>query len=473
MTADLVRRPAWQISKAIAARDVSSVEVVGAYLDRIDEEEPVHHALSSRRAPEKVLADAAERDAELARGEYRGWMHGLPHAVKDLADVAGLPTTLGLWPVEQAPVATNDALFVARLRSAGAVFVGKTNTSELGLGSHTYNQIGPPTRNALDPGKSAGGSSGGAAVAVARCMLPVADGSDFMGSLRNPPGWNGVMGLRPTFGRVPSFDDDPFSVGGGVDGPIARNARDLALLLATMAGPDPRVRLSLPDDPASLVSQLERAPSRLRVGWLGDLDGYLATEPGVLELCSRALAARATAGWSVETVSLPRAAGFDSIDALWSAWVTFRSSQSAPWIRSVRSSPDRPVHIKPEAQWEIETYERLTLDDLESASRVRAGVSRSFSRLFEEYDVLALPTAQVFAFDVGTHWPDRIGHRAMDTYHRWMEVTAPATMAGLPVVAVPAGVTSDGAAMGVQLIGRPRSEGLLLQLARIWEQAGG
>jgi amidase len=212
LTPDLVGSPAHLLCDAIAAREVSCVEVVSAHLDRIESLDGTYHAFVSRRPRDAVLAEARERDQELARGERRGWMHGLPHAVKDLSDVRGQPTTGGFTPVDRAPVATDDSLFVGRLREAGAVFVGKTNTPEFGLGSHTYNSIAATTRNAVAPARSAGGSSGGAAVAVALGMVPVADGSDFMGSLRNPPGWNEVLGLRPTFGRVPDLDEDPFTV---------------------------------------------------------------------------------------------------------------------------------------------------------------------------------------------------------------------------------------------------------------------
>lgn len=188
LTSELFGTPAHALSAAIEAREVSCVEVVTAHLDRIESLDTVYHAMISVRPRDEVLREARERDEQLARGERLGWMHGLPHAVKDLSDVRGLPTTSGFVKTGSAPVAAEDSLFVARLREAGAVFVGKTNTPEFGLGSHTYNRLGPPTRNAVDPMFSAGGSSGGAAVAVALGMVPVADGSDFMGSLRNPPG---------------------------------------------------------------------------------------------------------------------------------------------------------------------------------------------------------------------------------------------------------------------------------------------
>ena len=240
------RIPYWSaaaLSTAVRERVVTCVEVMTAYLDHIDRINPLVNAIVSRRPRAELLDEAAARDDELRAGHHRGWMHGFPHAVKDLADVAGMKTTYGFFrpPFDVEP-ATADSLFVERLRAAGAIFIGKTNTPEFGLGSHTYNNVFGTTLNAYDQGRSAGGSSGGAAVAVALRMVPVADGSDFMGSLRNPPGWNNVLGLRPSLGRVPSLSPEVFVSRAAVEGPIARTAVDLALLLRTMSGYDARDR---------------------------------------------------------------------------------------------------------------------------------------------------------------------------------------------------------------------------------------
>ena len=469
MNDEIAGSAAHTLSAAIASRELSCVEVVQAHLARIDDEQVTYRPLVSQRPRTEILAEANERDLELARGEYRGWMHGLPHAVKDLAAVKGLPTTLGFFPVDEAPIADQDELFVGRLREGGAVFVGKTNTPEFGLGSSTYNGIAQPTANALDASRTAGGSSGGAAVAVARGMVPVADGSDLMGSLRNPPGWNGVLGLRTTFGRVPSIGGDVFRVQGGVDGPIARNARDLALLLSTMSGYDRRAPLSLRDLPTELVSELEDGAEDLRVGWLADLEGYLPTEPGVLSTCKAALDGFKTFGARVEEATLPSVPGFESIDHLWPAWLTFRSSEIGPWLGAFYDNEALRGRMKPEARWEVETYLRLTASDLATASETRSGLFHAFGLLFEDFDVLVLPTAQLFPFDVSTSWPECVAGRRMDTYHRWMEVTVPATLAGLPVLALPAGLGPTELPMGLQVIAPQRSEGLLLRVARAWE----
>jgi amidase len=472
LTPDLVGSAAHRLSDAIAARDVSCVEVVSAHLDRIKALDDTYHTMVSLRPRDEVLAEANERDRELARGERRGWMHGLPHAVKDLSDVRGQPTTAGFTPLERAPLATQDSLFVGRLREAGAVFIGKTNTPEFGLGSHTYNAIGPTTRNAVAPDRSAGGSSGGAAVAVALGMVPVADGSDFMGSLRNPPGWNEVLGLRPSAGRVPDLDEDPFTVPGGVVGPVARNVRDLALLLATMAGHDVRVPLSLTDDPQLLVSDLGRPTKTPLIGWLGDLGEYVPTDSGILESCRRWLQRWVDVGAIVEPTTLPAAAGYSGVGDLWPAWLTFRHLQVGGALAPVYSDPRARTRMSPPAVWEVEGFRGLTVADVTASAAVRSGLYRSFLSLFERFDLLALPTAQTWPFAVELDWPHSIGGRPMDTYHRWMEVTTPATMAGLPVLAAPAGRGADGLPIGVQLIARPRDEGRLLRIAAVAEAHG-
>src|SRR5450830_1138543 len=231
-SADLLELSATELSRRIAARSVSCHELMQASLARIEALNPRFNAIVSLREPQQLLAEARERDAELARGERRGWMHGFPLAVKDLSHATGLPTSMGS-PLSPRSPARADSLHVARVREAGAIVIGKTNTPEFGLGSHTYNTVFGITRNAYAPERCAGGSSGDAAVALALGMLPVADGSDMMGSLRNPAAFNNVIGFRPSQGRVP-FDDsaDLFFDQLGYEGPMARSVRDAALLLS-------------------------------------------------------------------------------------------------------------------------------------------------------------------------------------------------------------------------------------------------
>ena len=415
------------LSQSIHARQVSCREVMQAYLARIEALNPKFNALVSLQEPKDLLRQADARDAQLARGESMGWMHGMPQAIKDIAPVKGLPSTSGS-PLLRNFVPQQDGLMVQRMRSAGCIIVGRSNTPEFGLGSHTFNEVFGATRNAYNTGKSAGGSSGGAAVALAARLLPVADGSDFMGSLRNPAGWNNVFGFRPSQGRVPSWPSADVWLGQlGTEGPMARHAQDLALLLNTQAGPDPRTPLALCDKPdySALAPLHTKGP---RIGWLGDMNGYLAMEPGILPLCEQALRRFESLGCVIE----PTALG-SSPDALWQAWLVWRrllvASRIAPHLAA---SAGNRAQIKPEALWEHDNGLLLNGQDMVRAGAARSAHYQDMLSLFERFDFLALPTAQVWPFDVQQRWPKQINGRAMDTYHRWMEVTLYATFAGLP-----------------------------------------
>lgn len=233
-----------------------------------------------------------------------GWLHGIPQAAKDLVEVAGFPTRHGSPLTESLPAST-DNLMVARMRAAGCIFLGKTNTPEFGLGSHTFNEVFGATRNAWDPSKSAGGSSGGAAVALAQRMLPVADGSDFMGSLRNPAAWNHVFGMRPSQGRLPRYPvADGFIAQLSTEGPMARTVRDLAMLLSTQAGYDARSPLTIAESGQRFTQSLDADMKHRRIGWLGNLNAYLPMDDGILSVCESALKTLETTGCDVSSAQL-------------------------------------------------------------------------------------------------------------------------------------------------------------------------
>jgi amidase len=456
---------ALDLSRAIQSRAVSCVEVMRATLDAIAAKNPAANAIVSLRPEDTLLAEAAEADAALSRGEASGWMHGMPHAVKDTTPAAGLPFTQGS-PAFADRIAEADAPHVARMRAAGAIFIGKTNVPEFGLGSHTYNAVFGATRNPYDPGRTAGGSSGGGAVALALRMLPLADGSDHAGSLRNPAAFNNLFGLRPGLGRVVDQLEEAFNARLTVSGPMARRVEDLAALLSTLAGPDPRAPLALDDDPALFRGPLARPMRGLRFGWLGDLDGHLATEPGVLEICEAAARVFEELGATVEP------AGLDgSFEPVFQAWKTLRH-----WQAGAALAPVLEAHsdtMKPEAVWEVEEGLRLSAFDIAEASATRTAWFADTLRLFERFDYLLLPGGQVFPFPIDTDWPREIAGRRMDTYHRWMEVMIPVTMAGCPAISVPAGFGPQGLPMGLQIWAPWRGEFGLLQVAHAHEQATG
>jgi amidase len=454
-----------ELSQAIRSKAASCLEVMQAHLDQIDRLNPSFTAIVSLLDGDMLLAAARSADAELAQGMVRGWMHGFPHAVKDLAATKGLSTTLGS-PLFAASIPAHDAIFVDRLRSNGAIIIGKTNVSEFGLGSHSYNPVFGTTRNAYDPTKSAGGSSGGAAVAVALRMLPVADGSDFGGSLRNPAGWNNVFGFRPSQGRVPNAPSpELFLQQLGYEGPMGRSVADLAMLLSVMAGYDARAPLSLTGAPEQFAVPLARDVNGMRIGWLGDLGGKRPMEAGILDLCLAAVTSLETAGCVIEQASL----GVDR-DMIWESFVTLRQGLFAGRMIDFYRDPEKRPKLKPEAIWEIEGGLALSAVDFYRASERRSAVYQAFLRLFEKFDFLALPSAQVFPFDAGATWPAEIAGVAMDTYHRWMEVTAPATLAGCPTICVPAGFGPQGLPTGVQIIGRGQADFSVLQIGHVYEE---
>jgi amidase len=454
------------LSRAIHGRDVSAVEVMTAYLDRIEAINREVTALVSLRPREALLAEAAAADADLGRDHDRGWLHGIPQAPKDLTATAGIVTTMGAPALARNMPGANSIL-VERTVAAGAILIGKTNTPEFGLGSHTFNPLFGTTRNPYDPSRSAGGSSGGAAVALATRMLPVADGSDMMGSLRNPAGWNNVYGFRPSVGRVPTGPGPEIYLQQlSTEGPMGRSVADLAMLLSTEAGHDPRMPLSLDGDGSVFAGPLDHDPAGTRIGWLGDLGGRLAMEPGVIETCEAALGVFEAMGCVVEPVRID----FD-FDALWDAWATLRSFLVAGSLGLFYDMPAMRAGLKPEAVWEIERGRALTAGAVLRASAVRSDWHRALLKTHETWDVLALPTAQLFAFDAGERWPQVVGGRAMDTYHRWMEVVVPASMAGAPTLAVPAGFGAGGTPMGLQLIGPARADLAVLRLGHAYDLA--
>jgi len=457
---------ALSLSQAIHKKQVSCQEVMQMTLERIAHWNPQSNAIVSLQEPEILIAQARQRDAELARGQSRGWMHGLPQAIKDLANVQGLRTTLGS-PLMKDFVASEDGLMAQRMKAAGAIVIGKTNTPELGLGSHTFNEVFGATRNAWDPGKTAGGSSGGAAVALAQRLLPVADGSDFMGSLRNPAGWNHVFGMRPSQGRVPLWPaQDAFIAQLATEGPMARHVCDLALLLSTQAGAHPNCPLSLSEDPAVFARSLDNDPQDQRIGWLGNLQGYLPMEGGILDVCQAALASFSRMGCHVEEATLGMAP-----EQIWQMWLVWRQALVGARVAPFLVNPANRALLKPEALWEYDQSLGLTGAQLMAASASRSRFYQSMLQSFEKFDVLAIPVAQVWPFEISLRWPQSIAGHAMDTYHRWMEVVIYATLAGLPSISVPAGFGANGLPMGLALIGKPQGDLALLKLAHAYEMA--
>ena len=464
---DIVMMDAVALAAAIRARKLSCVEVMSAYLDHIDAINPKVSAIVALEDRGELLVQARERDGALARGDMVGPLHGFPHAVKDLQPVKGIRTTMGS-PILKDFVPAADSAMVERIRKAGAIFIGKTNTPEFGLGSHTFNPVYGITRNAYDQSRSAGGSSGGAAVALALRMLPLADGSDYAGSLRNPAGWNNVFGFRTSFGRVPADGRDAFMLPMGVLGPMARSVPDLAMLLAVQAGYDARVPLSIAGDGAAFLGPLERDLKGTRIAWTGDYKGYMPYERGVLEVCKAALKVFEALGCIVEEAQPDY-----PIEAVWRAFLPLRAWQTTGGLLAHYADPAKRALLKPEAMFEIESAHKLSALDITAASAIRTEWYHATRRFFEKYDFFVVPTAQLFPFDATIHWPKEIAGRRMETYHEWQKGVIPVTMAGGPALAMPAGFGEAGLPIGIQIVGPDRAELACLQLAQAYDVATG
>jgi amidase len=454
-----------ELSKAIHSKTVSCREVMTAYLDHIARINPKVNAIVSLQDRDGLLKQSDERDAQLARGESKGWLHGFPHAVKDLASTKGIRTSHGSPLADGVP--DHDAIFVERLRKAGVILIGKTNVPEFGLGSQSYNPVFGVTRNAYVQSKTAGGSSGGAASSLALRMVPVADGSDFMGSLRNPAAFNNVVGFRPSFGRVPSGPGgEAYLAEPSTSGPMGRTVRDVAMLLSVMGGPDHRAPLSIEQDPAMFTRPLERDFHGTRLGWLGDLSGRLQFEPGILDLCKQSFKAFESFGCTVE-----EARPEYSMERLWQTLLTIRHWLNASELGELYADPAKRAKLKPEAQWEVEGGLTLTGTDVAKAFAARTDWYQAVQKLFTYFDYLLIPSAQVFPFDAEVHWPKSINGVAMDTYHRWMEVMVPGTLLDCPVIGMPVGFNAEGLPMGMQVIGKNHADFEALQIAYAYEQA--
>jgi len=454
-----------ELSQRIQSRQLSCEEVMRAYLDQINRFNPQVNAIISRLPDDLLIEQAKLKDQQFHQIENKGFLYGMPLAPKDLTATNGIATTLGS-PIFKNQTNATDSITVERMRAAGGILIGKTNVPEFGLGSHTYNTVFGTTLNSYDQTKSAGGSSGGTSVALALHMLPIGDGSDFGGSLRNPAAWNNIYGLRPSLGRVPlgpSAENfyDQFST----EGPMARTVADLAMMLSIQAGHDPRAPLSLKESPHIFTQGLDADMNVKKVGWMGNYAGYLPMEDGLMDQSEKALQYFVQMGCVVDHV-VPQ---FE-MSQLWKSWLVLRAFVTGGKLMPLYQNSEHRALLKPEAIWEIEQSLQLKASDVYAASVIRSAWTKELRRLLQIYDVLVLPSAQVFAFDANLTWPKNIAGKSMDTYHRWMEVVIGATLSSLPAFNIPAGF-HEGVPIGLQLIGQPQGEFALLQMGHAWEQA--
>jgi amidase len=462
MTDLTVESTAREMAAAIKDKEVSARELLDLHLARIAERNPGLNAIVSLDE-ERARAGAAAADDAIARGDALGPLHGLPFAFKDTHDVAGWRTTYGS-PLFADHVPDVDDLVVERVRAAGAVTIGRTNVPEFAAGSHTFNPVFGTTFNPVDPTRSAGGSSGGAACALRSAMVPLADGSDMGGSLRNPASFCGVVGLRPSLGRVPAWPTDNFWETTAVSGPLARNVADLALLLSVLAGPDPRVPTALGEPGTSFAEVRPAGLGGLRVALSVDLGGLLEVDPEVRRVVEEAGTRLAGAGAAVES----------SYPDLREADDTFRTLRAWHFHAALGDLlAAHPDDLKPSLADNIRAGEPLTGADVARAYRQRTTLADRMRRFFETCDVLVLPTSQVPPFPADQEYPHQINGRPMATYLDWMRSAYVITVTGCPAISVPAGETGDGLPVGVQLVAPFGSDRRLLELAAAVEALRG
>ncbi|WP_420586823.1 amidase [Ruegeria sp.] len=456
---DLSQTTAKDLLIDLNAGRMSAVELMRATLDRVAAINGSVNAIVALRDPDELMAEARALD----EGPKRGPLHGLPIAVKDLVNVEGIVSSQGS-PIFKGFVPEKDDLIAARMRAAGAILIGKTNTPEFGLGSHTFNPVYGATSNPYDPERTCGGSSGGAAVALATGMLSLADGSDMMGSLRNPAAWNNVYGFRPSWGRVPSEPaGDGFLHQLSTLGPMARCPEDLGLLLDVISGPDPRHPHRVTGEDVSPVGAVD--PKGMRIGWLDDWGGAYPFEQGIRDMCQDALSVLTQLGAEVELLAPPIEA-----ERIWDSWATLRSWSVAAGLADLT---EHRAALKDTAQWELDRGLNMTAMQVHRASVARSAWFRRAVGVFGDCDALVLPSAQVWPFEIEVPYPTEIAGKRMDTYHRWMEVMVPVSLIGLPCLSVPVGFGEEGLPMGMQIFGPRGSDARILSLGAAYHAATG
>lgn len=443
-------------------KDVSAVELMTACYDRIEAVNPQVNALVALLSREAALALAEQADADLAAGKPVGKLHGMPWALKDMEDVVGFPTTRGSL-VFKDYMPNEDCLLAARLRAAGALFIGKSNVPEFGAGSNTFNPVYGATRNPFNLKLTCGGSTGGGAVAVATGMLPLADGSDTGGSCRNPGAWNNVVGFRPSMGRVPIDFPTGFFLRLPAHGPMARTVGDAAYLLSVMAGPDLSDPVSLPDDPAMFARPLDRDFTGTRIAWTPDL-GYLEVAQEVVDATVKAVPVLERIGCQVEHAHPAMPGVFETNRTLRGLIFAYQLAQLSEAQRKL---------IKASVLWDGSVGEQASALDIARAETQRAIICKNVARFLQTYEFLVLPVTQVAPFPVELEYPTEINGKSMNSYLEWMEIVYAFTLTGLPAISVPCGFTEAGLPVGLQIVGRRGDDLGVLQLAHAFEQAAG
>jgi amidase len=446
---------ATELVRRMRAKELAAREVLDAHLRQIERVNPKVNAIVT------LVADRASERARLlderaAHGRFGGPLHGLPIAHKDLVETKGIRTTYGS-PLFRDYVPDFNTLMVDRIHDAGAVLIGKTNTPEFGAGSQTFNPVFGATRNPWDVTKTCGGSSGGAAVALASGMLPIADGSDLGGSLRNPASFCSVVGFRPSPGRVPRVPTNDAWNHLSVLGPMARTVEDVALFLSAISGPDPRSPLSIPEPGQTFAAPLHRDCKGLRIAWCDNFAG-LPFEPRIRQVFQASRKIFEDIGCITEAAD-PDFSGADE------SFKTLRALASYGKHRTACPEMKRTLVE------EIERGAALTVAEIAQAESLRSQLFARIAHFMSRFDFLVLPTSQVAPFPVEQEYVTEIDGAKLRTYIDWMRSCYFITMTTLPAISVPAGFTPEGLPVGVQIVGRHHDDFGVLQIAHAFEQA--
>ena len=449
---DLADKSATALRQAIAAREVTAQDVVGACLERVTRLGPALNAVVTLNP--RAMEDAREIDERLAEGATPGLLCGLPVGIKDVTPVAGLRTTYGS-PLYADHVPGEDALVVRRLRAAGAVILGKTNCPEFAAGGNTFNEVFGRTRNPWDPAKSAGGSTGGGAAALASGMIALAEGTDLGGSLRIPASFCGVVGLRPSVGLVPTHPTDWVWDTLQVTGPMARTAEDVALMLQAISGPSEWSPLAQPAAGRDFVGAVRAGVKPgLRVAFCADIAG-IGIDSAIERVCRQAAFGLRESGAGVEEIALDLSPGRPAFLALRGLWFV---AQMFPRL-------DQQERFGDNVGGNVRSGLAATTRDLASAENLRGRLWHRFRDLFARFDYLLTPCMAVPPFPVEQNYPDSIAGRPMSTYIDWIAPTFLLSLTGLPVASVPCGLDGAGMPVGLQVVGRPQGEEAVLALA--------
>jgi len=458
--------PVERIVSHIISNEITVEEVVEYYLERINKFNHSLNAIVSLKNEEKIREEARNKNPNKTKEGKEMLLFGLPLAVKDLVDIKGFPTSYGL-PELKNNIATQNSIMVNRLLNHGAIIIGKTNTPEFGVGSHTTNKLFGVTTNVFDSTKSAGGSSGGAASAVAASMVPFADGSDMMGSCRNPAAYANLYGFRPTPGLIPEErnieTDRKFPLLSTL-GCLAKTPNDMALFLDVVSGEDSK-------DPFSFNASSSFREYRinddeffnLKLGWLSDINECYKFEPEIIDMCEKVL-------HNLEKVKIQVFHSKSQISTadLWNSWTTLRAKNIFDNLNEMNLQ--NPKELGFPVTWEYQKGREVKSDDVDLALSQRKECMHKVDELFNNLDFLVMPSAQIFPFKKELKYPKEICGNSLDTYHRWMEIVILVSLLGLPSISVPVGFNKKGLPMGMQIIGKRGDDLKVVSFAKKYEE---